>query len=120
MSVDCDKFVISIHGTQIQYLCSSNESILHALARQGIKGLPVGCRGGACGVCKVKILSGSYISKKMSRSQISESEQSRNVVLACRVLPTSDMTIDVIGQLSKAVSKTISWHKGLQEGLLSN
>ncbi|WP_296058979.1 2Fe-2S iron-sulfur cluster-binding protein [uncultured Amphritea sp.] len=40
--------------------CRENESVLHGMARLGKKGILLGCRGGGCGVCKVRVLSGEY------------------------------------------------------------
>lgn len=65
------------------------------MALEGVQSalIPVGCRGGGCGVCRVHIVSGDYESKKMSRAHISEADEKKGVVLACRVIPRSDLVI---------------------------
>ena len=52
------KYQIVIEDTGEQYPCDERESVLEGMARLGRRGIPVGCRGGGCGVCKVRILSG--------------------------------------------------------------
>ena len=69
----------------------------------GRKGIPLGCRNGGCGVCKVTILSGEYTSRVMSRAHVSEEDERQGHVLACRVKPCSDIRISVVGKLKKAV-----------------
>jgi len=73
------------------------------MERLGKRGIPVGCRGGGCGVCKVEILSGSYRARVMSRSCISAREEAAGTVLACRVWPESDIRIAVVGRMKKNV-----------------
>jgi ferredoxin len=61
--------------------------------------MSVGCRGGGCGVCKVKILKGTYILGKMSRVHVNEEEIKQGVALACRIYPTSTLLVEPIGKL---------------------
>lgn len=70
--------------------------------------IPVGCRGGGCGVCKIKILQGEYKSKRMSSAHISDSDVQQGFVLACRVYPCSDMFIETMAIETMAIeTKTI-------------
>lgn len=69
------------------------ERVLLDFHRRGIADVPIGCRGGGCGVCRVKVSSGSYYTKKMSRKHISPSDEEHGIVLACRLIPLSDLTI---------------------------
>lgn len=85
------------------YDCRENESVLHGMVRLGKKGIPLGCRGGGCGVCKVQILSGEYSNQVMSRSHISESDLESGCVLACRTFPETDLEIVVIGKMAKNI-----------------
>ena len=75
------------------------------MVRLGRRGIPVGCRGGACGVCKVEVMSGCIERKAMSRSHISEEDEKAGRVLACRILPGSDLEMRVIGGMKRSVSK---------------
>jgi ferredoxin len=63
--------------------------------------IPVGCRQGGCGVCKVQVLEGSYRVRAMSRAHVSREEQEQGRVLACCIWPTSDLRICVLGRAKK-------------------
>lgn len=99
-------FNVLIEETGESYRCSAQESLLAGMERLGRKGIPVGCRGGGCGVCKVEITSGSYSKRVMSRDYVSVEDEAADRVLACRVRPTSDITLKVLGKMAKAVCRT--------------
>lgn len=95
------------HNTRIEntvdtFTCGSNETLLRAMERLGHKGIPVGCRGGGCGVCKIRILSGKTRAKRMSRAHVSEQEESEGYLLACRAFAESDIALTVVGKMQKA------------------
>ncbi|MBS0317605.1 MAG: 2Fe-2S iron-sulfur cluster binding domain-containing protein [Proteobacteria bacterium] len=96
---------VTIAETGESFQCSDTESALSALARSGKRGIPVGCRGGGCGVCKVAILSGDFRKRAMSRSHITEEDEARHHVLACCIYPQSDIQVHVIGKLQKAIHR---------------
>jgi ferredoxin len=74
----------------------------------GKRGSPVGCRGGGCGVCKIEILAGTYSKRVMSCEHVSEADEAAHRVLACRTKPTSDITLRVLGSMSKQVCRPAS------------
>ena len=76
---------------------------MEALAR---KGIPVGCRGGGCGVCKVRIEAGDVRTEKMSRACISAEEEAQGLVLACRAYPRSDLQLSAIDKLARCVERS--------------
>lgn len=94
-------FSIQIPETGASFPCKPQESLLFGMVRLGRKGIPVGCRAGGCGVCKVRILSGTYTNGKMSRAHVSEEEEQNGFVLACRCQPSSDLAIEVVGKMRK-------------------
>ncbi|MDZ5460096.1 2Fe-2S iron-sulfur cluster binding domain-containing protein [Azohydromonas lata] len=94
---------VKILDTGETYSCAVTESALHALARTGKRGIPVGCRGGGCGVCKVAVMSGAYDKRSMSRAHVSEEDEARQQVLACCIYPRGDLELQVIGKLKRAV-----------------
>jgi ferredoxin len=69
----------------------------------GGRAIPVGCRGGGCGICKIEVLSGRYRTARMSRSRISADEEARGMALACRLYPEDDLTIRVVGKIAKFI-----------------
>lgn len=81
----CVRYISVAEGQSL--LTAAEHSLQHDIA--------VGCRGGGCGVCRVRILSGNYRKKVMSKTHISPQDLAEGVVLACRVFPESDMEIVV-------------------------
>ena len=99
-------YTVTIAETGETYRCGEQENLLVGMERLGKKGIPVGCRGGGCGVCKVEITAGTYAKRVMSREYVSVEEEQAGKVLACRVLPTSDIHLRVIGKMQKNVCRT--------------
>lgn len=99
-------FNVRIEETGETFRCSPNETLLVGMERLGKKGIPVGCRGGGCGVCKVEITSGDYVKRVMSREYVSAEDEAAGRVLACRVKPASDITLRVLGKMAKNVCRT--------------
>lgn len=89
------------------FRCSDQESLLSGMETLGLKGIPVGCRNGGCGVCKVVVLEGSYVSRVMSREHVSAADEAAGRVLACRVRPSSDMRLSIIGKMKKNVCRVV-------------
>jgi ferredoxin len=98
-------YTVSIEETGETFRCSPAESLLVGMERLGKKGIPVGCRGGGCGVCKVEITSGTYVKRVMSREYVSAEDEAADRVLACRVKPSSDITLKVLGKMAKNVCR---------------
>ena len=95
-------FTIHINEIEEKFLCKPQEMLLTGMVRLGKRGIPVGCRSGGCGVCKVHIQQGDYSTGKMSRAHISEQEEQAGFVLACRCQPKSDLVLTVVGKMRKA------------------
>ncbi len=88
-------FRITIEGSDRNVTCLENEPLLIALARQGCIEVPVGCRKGGCGVCKIRVNEGEFETGKMSVRHVSLSERKDNYTLSCKTFPKSDLTITV-------------------------
>jgi len=87
-------FYIDIDGQRL--VCPEGKTVLLAMKHQGKELLKIGCCSGGCGVCKVRVIEGSYETKVMSRAQVSQEEESQGIALACRILPSSDLKIELI------------------------
>lgn len=92
------KYEITLSGTSQQFFCNSGETVLAAMLRLGISEIPVGCRSGGCGVCKVRVISGQYECKKMSRAQVAVDEEQQGYVLACRCQPLGNLSIELASE----------------------
>ena len=51
---------ITVQPSGRQFVAEADETILDAALRQGLT-LPYGCKDGACGSCKGKVLAGSIV-----------------------------------------------------------
>jgi ferredoxin len=67
------------------FSCRTGQSLLDAIENASIASVMVGCRGGGCGVCKLKIVQGRYRAGRMSQAKVSEMERAEGFALACRV-----------------------------------
>jgi len=77
-----------------RFYCQPHQSVLHAMERHAKRCVPVGCRGGGCGRCKVKIISGKYQCGPMSSAHVPATAREQGEVLACRVYPLSRLEIE--------------------------
>lgn len=100
-------FEATITNTGERYACADKDTLLRGMEQLGRKCIPVGCRGGGCGVCKIRILSGRYRALKMSCEHVSADERASGVVLACRVFPESDISFRVEGKMCKQFDLSI-------------
>ncbi|MEY4752803.1 MAG: hypothetical protein RJA44_478 [Pseudomonadota bacterium] len=101
------KFEVRIEDTGESYRCDERQSVLVGMEALGRKGIPVGCRNGGCGVCKVEVTAGQYHARVMSRDHVSAEEEACGRVLACRIRPGSDLSLRVIGKMKKSVCRTV-------------
>lgn len=78
-----------------QFRVAPGQSLL-AGAEAGLKRpVPVGCRGGGCGLCRVRILRGPYQRQCMSRRHVGPGQAEQGYALACKVLPEGDLDIEL-------------------------
>ncbi len=71
----------------------ASESLLDAGLRAGVT-LPHGCRDGACGTCKGKVLSGQIEHGPHQASALSADEAAQGLALFCRAFARSDLEIE--------------------------
>lgn len=96
-------YQVLIRDTGERYPCAAGVSLLKAMVALGRGGIPSGCHGGGCGVCKVRILEGAVRTGAMSRSRVSAEEERAGYVLACRAYPLSDVVLEVVGGMRKGL-----------------
>jgi len=76
------------------FLVEEDETVLDAAIRQGIQ-LPYGCKNGACGSCKGKLLEGHIQHGEHSQSALSPLDETAGATLLCCAHPKSNVVIDV-------------------------
>jgi len=91
------QFQITIDNSGESYRCGAEMHLLEAMERALCCGIPVGCRNGGCGACKVHVTDGRYATRKMNRAVLSAQEQAEGFVLACKTFPQSDLKVTAVG-----------------------
>lgn len=86
-------FKAELTNQNTSFIIENNETVLEAALRQN-RNLPYGCRNGACGSCKAKILKGSVIYNGDLPEALSEKEHTQGYALLCQANATSDLVIE--------------------------
>ncbi|MFY9511961.1 MAG: CDP-6-deoxy-delta-3,4-glucoseen reductase [Rubrivivax sp.] len=86
-------FQITLKPAERQFDVARDEAILAAAIRQGI-GLPYGCRDGACGSCKSRLLEGRVIHGAHQLKALSAAEEDAGFILTCCATPQTDCVVE--------------------------
>jgi CDP-4-dehydro-6-deoxyglucose reductase len=86
-------FQITIQPAGRVYATEGDDTLLAAAIRHGV-GLPYGCKDGACGSCKSKLLEGAVIHGNHQPKALSAEEEAAGFVLTCCARPQTDCTIE--------------------------
>ena len=86
-------FTVTIQPSGHTLSTEAGESILEAALRQGLT-LPYGCRDGACGACRGKVLSGEVDHGKAQDHALSQADRDQGLALFCCASPRSDLVIE--------------------------
>ncbi len=86
-------FQISIEASPHNFQAEPGETILDAALRQGLA-MPYGCRDGACGACRGKVLSGQVDHGKAQTHALSEADRTAGFALFCCASAQSDLCIE--------------------------
>src|SRR5438874_1512165 len=85
---------ITIKPSDHVFSCDADETVLQAAMRADLM-IPYGCRNGACGTCKGKIIAGDADYGAYQRSTLSEDEKRAGLALFCCAKPLTDLVIEV-------------------------
>ncbi|WP_343293774.1 CDP-6-deoxy-delta-3,4-glucoseen reductase [Vandammella animalimorsus] len=72
---------------------AADESVLNAAIRQGV-GLPYGCKDGACGSCKCKLLQGQVHMLPYASKALSDEEKAEGYILTCRAQAQEPLVLE--------------------------
>ena len=86
-------FQITVQPSGRTFTTEPDEAILPAAIRQGI-GLPYGCKDGACGSCKSRLLSGRVIHGAHQLRALSVAEEDAGWILPCCAAAQTDCVIE--------------------------
>lgn len=99
---------VTIQPSGHQFSVKANETLLGAALNAGFS-LPYGCRNGACGACKGKVLSGSVDYGTHQETALTHEDKLKGLALFCCAKATSDLTIEVkeVGAVKDIPIKTL-------------
>lgn len=86
-------YQVTIQPSGKQYTVPEGNTVLNAAIDAGIN-LPYGCRNGACGACKGKVLKGEVVHGEHQANALTDAEQAAGMALFCCALPQSDLEIE--------------------------
>ena len=115
-------FTISIEQSDETFECDVGQNVLAAMEKLGRKGIPVGCRGGGCGICRVQVVGNAvqdknYRTLKMSKKQVSDADRENGIALACKLVPLTDLTVKPLGLLQKRLGSAAEFLHEAQTGV---
>jgi CDP-4-dehydro-6-deoxyglucose reductase, E3 len=87
-------FEVTVQPSGRQFSCDNDETVLAAAMRAGVA-LPYGCKNGACGACKGKVVGGSVQHDAHQLKALSVEEEENGYALFCCATPASDLVIEV-------------------------
>ncbi|SFO34580.1 CDP-6-deoxy-delta-3,4-glucoseen reductase [Nitrosospira briensis] len=99
---------ITIKPSGHVFFAQPGETVLQAALREGYS-LPYGCRNGACGTCKGKIIQGKVDFGSHNESTLTEIEKQAGMALFCCAVPLSELVIECreIGAIKDIKIKTL-------------
>ena len=86
-------FTVTVQPSGRQFEVARDEVMLPAAIRQGI-GLPYGCKDGACGSCKSRLLEGRVIHGAHQLKALSAAEEEAGLILSCCATPQTDCVVE--------------------------
>ncbi|HET9931094.1 MAG TPA: 2Fe-2S iron-sulfur cluster-binding protein [Polyangiaceae bacterium] len=94
---------------------AAGETLLDALGRAGVR-VPSSCRAGACQSCLVQVTRG--VVPERAQVGLKDSLRSKNFVLACQAIPTSDLEVSLEAVEDLEVAARIQTVARLSEDVL--
>jgi CDP-4-dehydro-6-deoxyglucose reductase len=95
---------VTLQPSGLQFDVEQSESVLAAALRQGYV-LPYGCKNGACGSCKGKLVEGQLDYGVYQKKALPDEEKAQGKALFCQARPLTDIVIE---------ARTISAVKDIQ------
>jgi CDP-4-dehydro-6-deoxyglucose reductase len=86
-------FTVTVQPSGRSFNVEPDEPILHAAIREGI-GLPYGCKDGACGSCKSRLLEGRVVHGVHQAKALSAEEARSGLILTCCATPQTDLVVE--------------------------
>ena len=84
---------VTLQPSGLQFEVEDNESVLAAALRQGYV-LPYGCRNGACGSCKGRLIEGTIDYGVYQKKALPDEEKAQGKALFCQAKALTDIVIE--------------------------
>ena len=85
---------ITIKPSDHSFVCDDDETVLAAAMRAALM-IPYGCRNGACGTCKSRIIAGEVDYGAHQPGTLTDLEKKQGLALLCVAKAKSDLTVEV-------------------------
>jgi CDP-4-dehydro-6-deoxyglucose reductase len=85
-------FKVTVQPAGVSFDVANEEAILAAAIRAGV-GLPYGCRDGACGSCKSRLLEGRVVHGTHQLRTLTREEEDAGWILTCCARPQTDCVV---------------------------
>lgn len=85
---------VTIQPSGHQFSVENGQTILEAALEAGLN-LPYGCRNGACGACKGRVLTGAVDYGEHQAGTLTAEDKKNGLALFCAARPLGDLTIEV-------------------------
>ena len=83
-------FSVTVRPSGRTFSVEDDETVLEAALRSGV-GLPYGCKNGACGTCRGKLVAGQLVHRTQSSTALSADDEAKGIALFCSSRPLSDV-----------------------------
>src|ERR1700757_1846723 len=87
-------FEITIKPSGQAFACDEGETVLGAAMRADLM-IPYGCRNGACGTCKGRVLAGDVDYGPHQASTLTDDDKRQGLALFCCARPLTDIVIEI-------------------------
>lgn len=105
---DVGEFDVTVEQSGDIFRCAAGESVLRGMLRLGRRGIPVGCVGGGCGICRVRIRAGRVVQLgPISRAHVSADDEAAGMTLACQVAPLTPLHVEAVGYLGVKFGQSV-------------
>ena len=101
-------YQVTIQPSGHQFTVNEGETLLGAALNAGFA-LPYGCRNGACGACKGKVMAGAVDYGVHQEGAVNQEDKAKGLALFCCATAKSDLTIEVkeVGAVKDIPVKTL-------------
>jgi CDP-4-dehydro-6-deoxyglucose reductase, E3 len=87
-------FKVTVLPSKREFVAQGADNILDAALRAGV-GLPFGCKDGACGSCKARVIQGEWEQGAHAGPALSSEEHAAGMALLCCAQARSDLLVEV-------------------------